>query len=173
MECGLKAVRQRGIFFGKERFPKTTFDWLPIGMKMSGQEDEDPAFGIHVNKLGPTTARRIKSTPDLVRKEALAAVVVFAVVCLVSGVWDAPLEGPADPMGIPAENVKAPWIFLGIQQLLRYLPAWLAGVVVPVAALAAFGFVPYLWRIRGKSAATCVCGIVLVFLALTVWGYLR
>ncbi|MCA1960522.1 MAG: hypothetical protein LDL33_06980 [Desulfomonile sp.] len=116
----------------------------------------------------------IRSTPDLVRKEALAALVTLAVVCLVSALWDAPIEAPADPQGIPAAHVKAPWIFVGIQQMLRWCPPWLAGVAAPLAALVVLAVIPLLPR-SGKMSALVTCVFfLLTALAclLTVWGYL-
>ena len=92
-----------------------------------------------------------------------------------SAFFNAPLQGPADPSGIPAEDVKAPWIFVGIQQALRYLPALIAGILLPLAAVAALAVTPFLPRetpFQRKALWTLVFGTALVSLSLTVWGYL-
>jgi ubiquinol-cytochrome c reductase cytochrome b subunit len=126
-----------------------------------------------VNQENLTAAPKIKTVPDLLRKEALAAIVVLSLVFLVSAVWDAPIEGPADPGGIPAEHVKAPWIFVGIQQLLRYLPAVLAGVLVPVTVLIVLGFLPWTRPVGPRVRTVVFFGILFAFLLLTIWGYYR
>jgi len=114
----------------------------------------------------------IKTFPDLVRKEAFAAVVATAAIFLISAVWDAPIGGPADPSGIPAENVKAPWIFVGIQQTLRFLPTMVAGVLVPVAALLGLIAIPFISEKPNLLMRLIFFAIIIISLAVTVWGYL-
>jgi hypothetical protein len=108
--------------------------------------------------------------PDLLRKEGLAALIALAAVGLLSVLVDAPIEGPADPSGLAAENVKAPWIFVGIQQMLRYLPPILAGIAIPAAVLLALALIPYSCgnRILTRIVFWGIAGAVVV---LTVWGY--
>ncbi len=115
---------------------------------------------------------RLKTFPDLVRKEAFAAAVATMAIFLLSAVLDAPIGGPADPSGIPAENVKAPWIFVGIQQTLRYLPTMVAGVLVPAAALLGLIAIPFISEKPNLLARLIFFAIILISLALTVWGYL-
>ena len=45
-------------------------------------------------------------------------------------VVDAPLEEPANPTKTPNPS-KAPWYFLGLQEILVYFDPWFAGVVLP------------------------------------------
>jgi hypothetical protein len=116
---------------------------------------------------------RIKSFPDLLRKEALAALLMLTLVCLVAALVDAPLDGPADPQGVPPENVKAPWIFVGIQQLLRYLPPVYAGIILPTAAFLAVSLVAFVPQNRQRLSRWTFVITSLFFAALTVWGYLR
>jgi quinol-cytochrome oxidoreductase complex cytochrome b subunit len=115
---------------------------------------------------------RIKTFPDLVRKEAFAAVVAITVVFLISATLDAPIGGPADSCGIPAENVKAPWIFVGIQQMLRYFPTMVAGVFVPVAALLGLIAIPFISEKPNLPMRLIFFAIIFISLAVTVWGYL-
>jgi ubiquinol-cytochrome c reductase cytochrome b subunit len=97
--------------------------------------------------------------------------VVLGLLILLSAALDAPLQGPADVSGIPPEHVKAPWIFVGIQQMLRYLPATVAGVVVPAAALIASALLPFLFVRKRALVAAAVCGMWIVLGIVTLWGY--
>jgi hypothetical protein len=114
---------------------------------------------------------RISVVPDLVRKEALAAVIAVAVLMVLSAVADAPIEGPADIAGIPAERVKAPWVFVGIQLLLRHFPTDLAGIVIPVSAVAVLASIPYLPKRAAVVTAGLFCIDVVAAAVLTLWGY--
>lgn len=101
----------------------------------------------------------------------LAALLAFAVLGIVSALWDAPLSVPADPSGIPEHDVKAPWIFVGIQQMLRYFPPFVAGILLPLAATAALAAIPYLY-FRQSFLISIIFGVtVIVLTALTLWGY--
>ena len=113
---------------------------------------------------------RIKSVPNLVRKEGLIALLAIALVCLLSALIDAPLQGPADTEGLPSATVKAPWIFVGIQEILKFLPPLLAGVVLPLAVSVLVGAVPFL---PGPSALRRLVFWIVVGAScvLTLWGY--
>lgn len=130
-----------------------------------------------MNQDSTSQAPRIGSFPDLLRKEALAALLSLAALCILAALIDAPTGGPADPSGLSAENVKAPWIFVGIQQMLRYLPAVVAGVMLPLAALLIIGILPFVIlrsaskRGNSRIGAAIFFGLTIVMLVLTVWGY--
>lgn len=118
----------------------------------------------------PNKPRTFVDRHTLLKKEALCAFIFLTVACLLSALWDAPLDGPADPAGVPQEAVKAPWIFLGIQQLLRYLPPFQAGIVLPLIALGFLAGIPYLRRIRGFPVRPLFYSLIAGGGALTVWG---
>ena len=61
---------------------------------------------------------------------------------LLSLFWDAPLEGLADPMQTP-NPAKAPWYFLGLQELLHYFPPVVGGVLIPTLVVLALIVIPY------------------------------
>ena len=76
----------------------------------------------------------------------------------------APLEQPANPALTP-NPAKAPWYFLGLQELLVFSDAWLVGVIVPCAAMLGLMAIPYLdfnpqgsgyYTIRQRRFATAV-----------------
>jgi hypothetical protein len=74
---------------------------------------------------------------------AVAAVQALAIaLVVVSLIWDAPLEELADPMHTP-NPAKAPWYFLGLQELLHYFPPVVAGVIIPGLVVAALIVIPY------------------------------
>ena len=55
----------------------------------------------------------------------------------------APLEEPANPQASPNPS-KAPWYFLGLQEMLVYYDPWLAGVVFPGLIIVGLGAIPYI-----------------------------
>ncbi len=85
----------------------------------------------------------VSTWPHLVRIEAIAAIVALALLTVWSILVDAPLEGPASLNQTP-DPAKAPWYFLGLQELLVYFDPWIAGVIVPLLIVAGLALIPYL-----------------------------
>src|SRR5260370_3672074 len=56
---------------------------------------------------------------------------------------DAPLEQPADPNKTPNPS-KAPWYFLGLQEMLVYFDPWIAGVVLPSLIIVGLMVIPFI-----------------------------
>lgn len=81
--------------------------------------------------------------PDLVYIELIAMLLGTAVLVAWALVLPAPLEQPANPAVTP-NPAKAPWYFLGLQELLVYFDPWLAGVVVPTLIIVGLAAIPYL-----------------------------
>jgi quinol-cytochrome oxidoreductase complex cytochrome b subunit len=75
-------------------------------------------------------------------REGVALLATLAVMMAVSLVWDAPLEAIANPAKTP-NPAKAPWYFLGIQELVSY-SAFLGGVAAPAVMVLALLALPYL-----------------------------
>jgi hypothetical protein len=85
---------------------------------------------------------RVLSWPDLVYTELICSV-IFTVVLVLWGVFlDAPLEEPANPGKTPNPS-KAPWYFLGLQEMLVYFDPWIAGVVLPTMIITGLIIIPY------------------------------
>jgi hypothetical protein len=86
--------------------------------------------------------RTVMTFPHLIVREAIAFEVLSIVVVLISLVFNAPLEELADPSKTP-NPAKAPWYFLGLQELLHYYPPVVAGVLIPALVVLALVVVPY------------------------------
>jgi hypothetical protein len=81
--------------------------------------------------------------PYLVRKEFLAAIIVTIILLVWSIALDAPLEDPSDPSVTP-NPAKAPWYFLGLQEMLVYFDPWIAGVIFPSLIVMGLMAMPYI-----------------------------
>jgi menaquinol-cytochrome c reductase cytochrome b/c subunit len=75
-------------------------------------------------------------------RAAVVAEVLAIVLVWISLLWDAPLEALANPMQTP-NPAKAPWYFLGLQELLHYFPPVVAGVLIPTLVIIALIVIPY------------------------------
>jgi hypothetical protein len=80
--------------------------------------------------------------PDLVYTELISLVLCSVVLIVWSIVLKAPLEQPASSAVTPNPS-KAPWYFLGLQEMLVYFDPWLAGVVLPGLIIAGLIAIPY------------------------------
>ena len=72
---------------------------------------------------------------------------IFLFVTTLWMIWSillpAPLEQPANPADSPNPS-KAPWYFLGLQEMLVYFDPWLAGVVFPTLIVVGLMAIPYI-----------------------------
>jgi hypothetical protein len=90
----------------------------------------------------PGWARELHVWPYLVRIEFLAAVIVTVILFVWSITLNAPLEEPANP-NLTMNPSKAPWYFLGLQEMLVYFDPWIAGVVMPSIIMIGLMAFPY------------------------------
>ncbi len=116
---------------------------------------------------------KVMSYPHLLMREAIVFQVIVAMLVVVSLLWDAPLEQLANPLLTP-NPAKAPWYFLGLQELLHYFPPLVAGVIIPTLVVLALIVIPYfnvnisgapLWAAKRIGALQ---GFVAVLVALVV-----
>lgn len=129
----------------------------------------------------------VPAWPILLRAELLVFMLNL-LVCLALGVFfDAPLREIANP-GVPENPAKAPWYFLGLQEMVSY-SALIGGMVVPTLAVIGLALIPYLDREaepvgvwfsgrRGKATAlwSVVVGAILAVLSVAIpvnYGWLR
>ncbi len=86
---------------------------------------------------------KVHTWPHLVRMEFLVALFVLVVLVLWSLAIDAPLEEAANPTRTPNPS-KAPWYFLGLQEMLVYFDPWYAGVVLPSLIIVGLMMIPFI-----------------------------
>ena len=86
---------------------------------------------------------RVWTWPDLVYTELIAIVICTVIIIVWSIGLDAPLEQPANSANTPNPS-KAPWYFLGLQEMLVYFDPWLAGVVLPSLIIVGLMAIPYI-----------------------------
>jgi hypothetical protein len=84
----------------------------------------------------------VMTYPEVLLRTAVAVEVLLLALVLLSLFWDAPLEGLANPMQTP-NPAKAPWYFLGLQELLHYFPPVVGGVLIPTLVVLALVVIPY------------------------------
>jgi quinol-cytochrome oxidoreductase complex cytochrome b subunit len=84
----------------------------------------------------------VTTIPHLIMREGVTALVLIAAVLLFSALVSAPLGAPANP-GMSPNPAKAPWYFLGLQELLMHFHPLFAVFVIPLVLTAALVFLPY------------------------------
>lgn len=122
--------------------------------------------------------RLLPAWPHLIYRELALTGVLVVVLLALSLVLDAPLEPQADPSRTP-NPAKAPWYFLGIQELAHYSAFW-GGVFVPALAVGVLVVLPYVdrhvgglgryWPPERRVANTSFLAVAAFFVAVTVLG---
>ncbi len=91
----------------------------------------------------PGWVREVHVWPFLLRIEFLAVLIVTIILMVWSITLNAPLEEPANP-NLTMNPAKAPWYFLGLQEMLVYFDPWMAGVVLPTLIIVGLMVIPYI-----------------------------
>jgi quinol-cytochrome oxidoreductase complex cytochrome b subunit len=107
--------------------------------------------------------------PHLMVREFFASTIVMVMITLLALVINAPLRDPANPNVTP-NPAKAPWYFLGLQELLHYFPPNVAGVLVPGLTLLALAVLPYVDRNPSRAYADRKVAIVTFTMFLIFWA---
>lgn len=84
----------------------------------------------------------VMSFPHLIIREVICFLMVVIVLSVMALMFDAPLEELANPQHTP-NPAKAPWYFLGLQELLHSFPPIVAGVLIPLLVIIALVIIPY------------------------------
>jgi quinol-cytochrome oxidoreductase complex cytochrome b subunit len=85
---------------------------------------------------------QLQTFPEVLFRAAVAIEVLAIGLVAMALLFNAPLEGIADPSHTP-NPAKAPWYFLGLQEMLHYFPPVVAGVLVPGLVVMALIVIPY------------------------------
>jgi len=88
-------------------------------------------------------AKEVHTWPYLMRVELLAAIIVTVILTVWSLTLNAPLEELSNP-NLTMNPAKAPWYFLGLQEMLVYFDPWIAGVVMPSLIIVGLMVIPYI-----------------------------
>jgi len=118
--------------------------------------------------------------PDLVYIELICLVILTAFLTVWAIFLRAPLEQPADP-NIAPNPAKAPWYFLGLQEMLVYFDPWLAGVVLPGLIIVGLIAIPYIdrnpkgngyytFKERPFAISTFMFGFGILWIVLIIFG---
>lgn len=114
-----------------ERSPRKTYGLMCV------VRDRTPATNLDPRDTVP-------SWPYLLRAELLVFMVTLLVCVALGLAFDAPLKEMANP-SVPENPAKAPWYFLGLQELVSY-SAFAGGLLIPAIALLGLALIPYLDR---------------------------
>ena len=85
---------------------------------------------------------RLPSNPNLIFKELVVGLVLLALLLLLSALFDAPLLERANPALSP-NPAKAPWYFMGIQELLLHIHPFFAAFIIPTLFFGAILWLPF------------------------------
>lgn len=118
--------------------------------------------------------------PDLVFSEFICSILIWVGLLVWSIVLKAPLEEPANPVETPNPS-KAPWYFLGLQEMLVYYDPWLAGVFFPSLIMVGLIVLPfvdvnpkgngyYTFNERKFAITTFLFGFLILWILLIVYG---
>jgi len=129
------------------------------------------------NAVSRGPEQTVSSWPHLMVRLVALFMFTFAITCVYAYFVDAPLKEMANP-AVPENPAKAPWYFLGLQELVSY-SAFMGGVGIPTIALIGLALIPYLDRkeqeigrwFDGRKGAE-VAGRSFVFAFLTVTAML-
>jgi len=165
--------------------------YIYLGVKQARANDQlieqletDPALAkTHHRKTWPFRPgwqKEIHVWPFLLRIEFLAAIIVTIILMVWSITLNAPLEEPSNP-NVTMNPAKAPWYFLGLQEMLVYFDPWIAGVVMPTLIIVGLIIIPYIdtnplgagyYTIKQRkfALATFGFGFLLLWVAMIIIG---
>ena len=124
--------------------------------------------------------RRVLCWPDLIYTEFLSLIICTVLLFVWAYYLKAPLEEPAHPT-LTTNPSKAPWYFLGLQEMLVYFDPWLAGVVFPTFIINGLQVLPYIdvnpkgngyytFKQRPFAITTWLFGFIVLWVVLIILG---
>ncbi len=153
------------------------FTWLAL--RRAVVNDERIARG-EPTLEGELAKNKVFVWPDLVYTELICLILFTAFLILWSILIQAPIEEPASQARTPNPS-KAPWYFLGLQELLVYFDPWIAGVLLPSFIIVGLCAIPYLDRNprgngyytfseRSFAVSFFMVGFILMWVSLVIMG---
>jgi len=154
--------------------------FLFLSMSQAYANDERIGRGEPPIEATPREAEKTWVWPDLVYTELLCMVIGMIILVIWGIAFKAPIEEPANPARTPNPS-KAPWYFLGLQEMLVYFDPWLAGVVFPSLIIVGLMAIPYLdtnpkgngyftFRERRVEITLFLFGFVILWVLLVMLG---
>jgi hypothetical protein len=152
--------------------------------RLIAQLEADPVLAkTHHRKTFPFEkgwSKEVHVWPYLLRIEFLAAIIVTVILIVWAICLDAPLEEPANP-SLTMNPAKAPWYFLGLQEMLVYFHPWMAGVVMPTLIIIGLMAIPYIdanplgagyytWKQRKFAIGTFCFGFLVLWVSMIIIG---
>ncbi|MBC7472949.1 MAG: cytochrome C [Candidatus Sericytochromatia bacterium] len=114
-----------------------------ISFHKAFDNDKRLAQGRPVWEGEPHNQEKVHTWPHLLNIEFIVSIIAMAGLTLWSTFLNAPLEDPANNSVTPNPS-KAPWYFLGLQEMLVYFDPWIAGVVLPGIIVVGLIAIPYI-----------------------------
>ncbi len=153
------------------------FTWLAVHKMVINDKLIDAGEDVESKK---EAKELVYTWPDLVFSEFICTICVWALLLVWAIVLKAPLEEPANPVDTPNPS-KAPWYFLGLQEMLVYYDPWLAGVVFPTLIIVGLILIPYIdinpkgngyytFKERKFAITTFLFGFLILWNLLIVYG---
>jgi hypothetical protein len=150
--------------------------WL--GFRNAAVNDSRTAAGLPL--MEEDKDDKVLVWPDLVYTELICLVLATAGLIVWAIISKAPLEQPANP-GYAPNPAKAPWYFLGLQEMLVYFDPWMAGVVYPGLIIVGLALMPiidtnprgngyYTLRERPFAIVTWLFGFLILWVVLIFFG---
>jgi quinol-cytochrome oxidoreductase complex cytochrome b subunit len=130
--------------------PRATALARPANPARNGDESASDVAPASRTERAPARRTTVLTWPNLIMLEALAGLVVVAVVLIFSMLVSAPLRDPANP-DVTENPSKAPWFLVNIQELFPHMGVFLGGIIVPTVVVLAIMAVPYLDRVRSGT----------------------
>ena len=140
-------------------------------------------YGLMALAQGATTMAEkepedtVDTFPHLVYRELIMIIITTAVLLILSLLFMAPLEELANPE-FPPHPAKAPWYFLGIQEMVSWMDPFTMGVLIPSLMVLGLIALPYfdrnpegrgIWFSRKRKTAIAIFTIWVIFMGIMIF----